>query len=133
MLRAFACLRPPQADRQVKKGFASIVEMIVTAVIFAIAAIGIFSTISMLRAQSPVSDSGGRLGAAYTGKRILEDLRGRVDAGEWMANLGPLATGTLHTNTIGGYTVNWYLVDVPGDFPPGMAPRRLVMNVYYPD
>lgn len=118
-----------------KKGFASIVEVIVTAVIFAIAAIGIFSTISMLRAtsQGSVQDGGGKLGAAYAGKRVLEDLRGKLDPAEWIANAGPLGRGIMHTNIIGGYTVNYYLVDVPGDFPQDLAPRRLFMNVYYPD
>src|SRR3989338_8425646 len=118
-----------------KKGFASMVEVVVTAVLFAIAAIGIFSTISMLRAtsQGSVQDSGGKLGAAYAGKRVLEDLRGKLDPAEWILNAGPLGTGVTHTNIIGGYTVNYYLVNVPGDFPAGLAPRRLFMNVYYPD
>lgn len=115
-------------------GFASIMEVVVTSVIFAIAAISIFSTISMLKTaqQSTVDpNSTGRLAAAYVGERVLKDLHGQLDPQLWRDNTGDLQTGVMHTNTIGGYTVNWSLTDVPGDFPAGLAPRKLMMNVYY--
>lgn len=117
-----------------KTGFASIVEVVVTAVIFAMAAIAIFSTIAMFRpsVQTSSASSGGKLGAAYLGKTVIEDLQGQLDPAEWAANTGPLSTGTVHTSTVGGYTVDYELTEVPGDFPPGLAPRKLVMNVYYP-
>lgn len=115
-------------------GFASIMEVVVTSVIFAIAAISIFSTISMLKtAQQNTVDpnSTGRLAAAYVGERVVKDLHSQLDPQSWRTNTGDLQTGVMHTNTIGGYTVNWYLTDVPGDFPAGLAPRKLMMNVYY--
>ena len=108
-------------------------EVIVTSVIFAIAAISIFSTISMLKTSQQNVDpsSTGRLAAAYVGERVLKDLHSQLDPQLWRDNTGDLAADVMHTNTIGGYTVNWYLTDVPGDFPAGLAPRKLMMNVYY--
>ncbi len=55
----------------------SLVEILISAVIFSIAALGMFSTLSMMRVSSDVSDK--RLGAAYFGRQCLEQLRAKVD------------------------------------------------------
>ena len=113
-----------------EKGFASVLEVIVTAVIFMLAAFGIMTTVSMLRPHD--LESYRELEAAYHAKNMMDYLRGQVDAGTW--DTGPLATGVTHSNTIGDYTVNWSLTEVdPAAYPPGLAPRKLAMNVYYPD
>ena len=113
-----------------KKGFASVLEVIVTAVIFMLAAFGIMTTVSMLRPHD--LQVSREVEAAYHAKNMMDYLRGQVDAGTW--DTGPLATGVIHSNTIGDYTVNWSLTDVdPAAYPPGLAPRKLAMNVYYPD
>jgi Tfp pilus assembly protein PilV len=112
------------------KGFASIVEVIVTAVVFMIASFGILTTISMLRPHG--MESYRKLEAAYHAKNMIDTLHLQVDAASWAANTGPLATGMVHTNTVGGYTINWMLVE-PGGFPAGLAPRKMTMNVYFPD
>lgn len=113
-----------------KKGFASVLEVIVTAVIFMLAAFGIMTTVSMLRPHT--LEVSREVEAAYHAKNMMDYLRGQVDAATW--DTGLLATGATHSDTIGDYTINWSLTDVnPAAYPPGLAPRKLTMNVYYPD
>lgn len=115
-----------------KEAFASIVEVIVTAVIFTLAAFGILTTVSMLRPHD--LESYREVEAAYHAKNMMDYLRGQVEGAAWQANTGPLATGAVHTQVVGDYTVNWELTEVnPGDYPPGLAPRKLTMTVSYPD
>ncbi len=115
-----------------EKGFASILEVIVTAVIFMLAAFGIMTTVSMIRPHD--LQVSREVEAAYHAKNMMDYLRGQVDAAAWTANTGDLATGTIHTKTIGDYTINWYLNQVnPSAYPTGLAPRKLSMNIYYPD
>ena len=102
-----------------KKGFVSIVEVIVTSVIFILAAFGILSSISKL---SPAGvDTSKRLDAAYVGRKFIENLRNSVTV---------YASGTRYSNKVAGglsnYTVNWYLRD---DINTGT--RQMFMNVYY--
>jgi len=59
-----------------RKGL-SLVEVLIATVLFSIAALGMFSTLSMMRVSSDVSDK--RLGAAYFGRQCLEQLRAKVD------------------------------------------------------
>lgn len=113
-----------------ENGFASVLEVIVTAVIFMLAAFGILTTVSMLRPHT--LETSREVEAAYHAKNMMDYLRGQVDAATW--DTGPLATGVVHSNTIGDYTINWELTDVnPAEYPAGLAPRKLTMNVYYPD
>lgn len=115
-----------------EKGFASVLEVIVAAVIFMLAAFGIMTTVSMLRPHN--LEVSREIEASYHAKNIMDYLRGQVDAAAWEANTGPLATGVGHSNTIGDYTINWSLTEVdPSAYPPGLAPRKLSMNIYYPD
>ena len=106
-----------------KNGFASLAEVLVTAVIFTIAAFGIFATISMLRPQS--MDSKQRLDAAYIGKSVIEELRASVDASSWDNENSLLAPGVVRSEEQGDYTVNWSLEDVEN-----LGVRELTMNVY---
>ena len=115
-----------------EKGFASVLEVIVTAVIFMLAAFGMISSVWMLRPHN--LEVSREVEASYHAKNMMDFLRAQVDATAWEANTGPLATGVVHTNTIGDYTVNWYLDEVnPTAYPAGLAPRKLWLNVYYPD
>lgn len=115
-----------------EKGFASVLEVIVTAVIFMLAAFGIMTTVSMLRPHT--REVSREIEAAYHAKNMMDYLRGQVDAAAWEANTGPLATGVTHSNIIGDYTINWSLTAVnPADYPAGLAPRKLSLNAYYPD
>ena len=108
-------------------GFASFVEVVITAVIFMIAAFGIFSAISMLRPHGV--ESAKKLQAAYVALGVYSTLRGKVDADYWDNASGFLAVNVVHTNTFiniypsGNYQVNWILTDDP------LGIRRLEMNV----
>ena len=95
------------------------VEIIVTAIIFVTAAVGILATTSTLRPQG--RESVRRLEAAYLAKKIIEEQRSLVDAATW--DSGALIPGT-YTNTIDGYTVDWTITDVPV-----LNVRRLDMTV----
>ncbi|MBI5149668.1 MAG: hypothetical protein HZA28_02715 [Candidatus Omnitrophica bacterium] len=115
-----------------KNGFASILEVIITSIIFMLAAFGILTTVSMLRPAG--QESFREVEAAYQAKNMMDYLRDQIDAATWGDNTGPLATDVMHSQTIGDYTVNWYVTEVnPADYPAGLAPRKLSMNVYYPD
>lgn len=114
------------------KGFASVLEVIVTAVIFMLAAFGIMTTVSMLRPHN--LEVSREIAASYHAKNMMDYLRGQVDATAWGANTGPLATGVAHSSIVGDYTINWSLAEVnPAAYPPGLAPRKLSMNISYPD
>ena len=106
-----------------KQGFASFVEVLVTSVIFVVAALGIFTTISMLRPRA--MDSAERIEAAYAGKSVLDRLRAYVDQRSWNEVNSLLAPGVIRSSVVGNYIVNWYLEDVPG-----LGIRQLYMNVY---
>lgn len=110
------------------QGFASVVEVIVTSVIFILAAAGILTTISMLRPQG--EESARKLQAAYIGKGIIDDLRSQIDARTWNDSGGNFAVGTPYTiNSIDGvYNVTYFFEDVPG-----LGLRKLTMNVDFPD
>ncbi len=97
-------------------------EVLVTAVIFVLAAVGIFTTISMLRPQG--MESKERLEAAYVGKSVIEELRGYVDERVWLNADSPLAPGIHRQKEIGNYVVDW---DVSED--PDLGVRYLTMNV----
>lgn len=72
----------------------SIIEVTIAALIFALTAVGIVSTISSLRTPSATSEKD--LQAAYYGQNILDNLRAKVDERAWMSVSNPLAVGT-HT------------------------------------
>ena len=110
-------------------GFASLVEVIVTAIIFTIAAAGILTTISALRPHS--SESVRRLEAAYIGKSIIDELREAVDAETWNEAGSDLATGVVTDSTsFPPYTVTYRIEEVPGT---SGTLRQLFMNVTYPE
>ncbi|MBF0523429.1 MAG: hypothetical protein HQL24_10315 [Candidatus Omnitrophica bacterium] len=107
-----------------KYGFASMVEVIVTSIIFMLAAIGIFATITSLRPQAMKSSK--RLEAAYAGKAMIESLRSSIDARTWETNESLLAVGINRTETINGFNVTWWLENVEG-----LNMRRLQMIINY--
>ncbi|MDP8211686.1 MAG: hypothetical protein P9X22_00145 [Candidatus Zapsychrus exili] len=109
-----------------KNGFASIMEVIVSSIVFLIAAFGILSTISQLRPQG--TGSAKKLEAAYIGKEVIDDIRGQVDARIWDDPGNLLAVGTTHTEIIREFNVTWWLEDVPD-----MGARKLEMIIEYPE
>ena len=107
-------------------GFASILEVIVSSIIFMTAAVGFFTSVSMMRPQS--NDSTKKLAALYAGRSVAEELRGEVYGNLWNHSSSNLRPGVLHTRSVGIYTINYILTDDPN-----LSMRRLDMNIYYPD
>jgi hypothetical protein len=112
-----------------KNGFASFIEIIITAVIFTVAAVGIYATVASVNPRGISSTK--KLEAAYYGKSIMEQLKGDVAAGtSW--GTGTVAVGTHILPPVGGVTVS-YVVTADPNFPadPNMAPRHVNMVITY--
>ncbi len=73
-----------------KSGF-SIAEAVIAAMVFVIAATGVFATIGNIKKPSARTDRS--LTAAYVGQQVLEDMRTNVDAGTWDDPGSPLSLG----------------------------------------
>ena len=111
--------------REKVEGFASIVEVAVTAVIFILATAGILSTISMLKPHEQGSSK--KIEAAYIGKGIIDTLRKDVhatSAGFFGTNL---AVGIHNPPAVGDYTVTYTVTE------PTPNLRQLTMNITWPD
>jgi Tfp pilus assembly protein PilV len=106
-----------------KEGFASLLEVVISSIIFVIAAFGILTTISMLRPHGTASVE--RLEAAYIGKQVIDELRAQVDSRMWNNANSLLAPGT-HVRTIGNYTVTYSVSNIPG-----LNVRELTMNITF--
>ena len=98
----------------------SITEVTVAALIFALTAVGIVSTVSSLRTPSATSEKD--LQAAYYGQNILDDLRAKVDQNTWLDPANPLAVGT-HTLPPNGIYNTVYTVSDDG------TGRNVVLNI----
>ena len=62
----------------------TITEVVVAALIFAIATAGILATATSMR--KPATESSEEVTAAFLAKRILDDLRSQLDANSWIQN-----------------------------------------------
>ena len=112
--------------RKVKNaGFASIVEIVVTSIIFTVTSFGILATITAFRKKGGTSSR--RLDAAYAAKNVLDQLRFEVNEISWSAGTGDLAIGA-HSKTSGIFTIDYLVTDIPGS-----EIRRVDMNVIYPE
>lgn len=105
-------------------GFGSFIEVVITAIIFVVAAFGIYTSISMFRPQAKETET--RLYVAYVAKTLLTDLLTNVDANSWYDTNGLLTPDILRSDIFGTYTVNYFLEDVPGE-----PVRKLTMNISY--
>ena len=117
-----------------QKAFASISEVVVTAIIFTVAAAGILSTISSIRSKG--GDSGRRLQAAYAAKQQMDLLRGQIDARMWLNSQSDVYPGVVHSSVydVNGvsYGISWVVKDVPEFTQSGTSYLREVeMNVTY--
>ena len=106
------------------KGIASIVEVIVTAVVFVVAAAGILSTVAMFRPQG--KEASLKIEAAYIGKGIIDDLRQQVNAEDWNNTTSILWPGTYNA-TFGSFNIDYIITE------PTSGLRYLTMNITYPD
>lgn len=85
------------------------VEVIVTSIIFSMAFIGVYLTMTSMHTKGTVSTD--KLKAAYAAKGLLDDLRQQVRADTW--DSGNLVPGTYNT-TVNGYSVSYTVSDVAG-------------------
>ena len=106
------------------KGIASIVEIIVTSVVFVIAAAGILTTVAMFRPHG--KEASQKIEAAYIGKGMIDDLRQQINAEDWNDPGSNLAVDS-YTVTIGNYTLDYEITQ------PAEGYRYLTMNVTFPD
>ena len=107
------------------KGFASIVEIIITSVIFVIATAAILSTVSQFRPHG--QEASEKMEAAYIGKGILDDLRRQVSAEDWTDDgIGNLDPGP-YSLVCGIYTINYTISEPIADL------RHLTMTITWPD
>ncbi|HPN87973.1 MAG TPA: hypothetical protein PLH56_01390 [Candidatus Omnitrophota bacterium] len=112
--------------RYLKKNnaFASIIEVVITSIIFVIASFGIFATITALRPQAEQSST--KLQAIYIGKQVTDELRAQVDAEIW--NTTSLLTPKTYNQTIEPYNVSYTVSDVSG-----LKARQVTMTIDYPE
>ena len=89
----------------------SLVEVIVAALIFSIAAAGLFMAISKTREPATVSTK--ELEAAWCAKFYLDWLSSKVSASTWNTPGTPLFPGINYTNTSGSFNVLYNIIDNP--------------------
>lgn len=111
----------------------SLVEVMVAAIIFSIAVVGIYASLHNVKKQSQdVSDKG--LIGALCGQKFLEDRRAAVDMRDW-ASGGQLAPGTYTSTpdpycTVNGiaYTITYTIENDATGFA-----RKATVTVTWPD
>ena len=111
----------------IKKNGYSLVEIVVSSLIFSIAAAGL---LSLFASQRETSDRGEkRLLAAYYGRQVLEELRAKVDQRNWNAgtpnwwnlncdDLSYAWPGSLPPSTLHNAQVNYTCTEI---LPPNPA------------
>lgn len=105
------------------QGFASIIEVVMTSIVFIVASAGILSAVSMLQPLS--AESSQKIEAAYLAKGLMDEFRKDVLAtpgSYWEADLDP---GVHNLGAIGDYTVSYEVFD--GDPIPNV--RKVTMTV----
>jgi hypothetical protein len=117
-----------------KNGFGSIVEIIITAVIFVFSAFGILTAMSYLKPQSAKSSK--KLEAAYVGRQVLDELRGSVSAENWWTGGSLDPAGSPYTSTIGVHDISYTVSDFPTGCTSGpngdCSARKVIMTLTYP-
>lgn len=106
------------------KGF-TVTEVVISALIFSIAAAGMFATVSALR--QPAAESADEVAAAFLGKRILDDLRAELDATTWDSGNFSVGTHPMAPVVIDGITFT-PSYDVIAD-PAGTGARKVTLDI----
>ena len=116
------------------EGF-TITEVVVAALIFAIATAGVLATASSMR--TPAVESSEDVTAAFLAKRILDDLRSQLDAISWNQTGGPFDTtvgnppGTHALNAIvigtKTYTPSYQIMNDPN----GTRARKINLTIQW--
>lgn len=104
-----------------EEGLVSMVEVIVTSIIFTMTFMAVYVALSSSHPKGTVSAE--KLNAAYTAKGFLDELRHGVRADTWSS--GNLAVGTYNV-TYNGYQIDYTVADVTG-----MPLRRVDLTITY--
>lgn len=112
-----------------KKSAFSLVEIIVSAVIFTLTVAGVFSAIRSL-AKHPVSQSAKDVMAVQYGQRFLDSLRMEVISNNWVTPSGKLAPVTnapmdVYATEFPGFTGFYNVIDQNGA-------RSVTLNIIPP-
>jgi len=92
-----------------KYGF-SIVEVVIAAVIFTIATVGLFSAISMTRPQA--TSSADDIEGLFRARQKIDELSALVSADQWGNTSSPLSPGTYNA-TYGRVYLEWTITANP--------------------
>ncbi len=92
-----------------KSGF-SIVEVIVAAVIFALATAGLFTAVSLTRPQA--TETYEDVEGLFLARMKIDEVTSLVAAGQWDNATSPIAPGTYSENYNGVY-LEWTITDNP--------------------
>ncbi len=90
---------------------ASLVEVTIAALIFSIAAAGLFATFTTQRRASDRAER--RLQAAYYGRQIFDNFRAKVDQRNWGDLSSNLSVGTHTLPPSGPYTASYTVTEDP--------------------
>lgn len=113
-----------------KQGFASIVEVIVTTVVFILATAGILSTVSMLKPHARISTRG--IEASYIGRGLMDELRKEVNAAPGGVYFGSnLALGVHNKGCMDPPTCDYSVSYTVTEPIPNL--RQLIMTITWPD
>ncbi|MCB9721796.1 MAG: hypothetical protein H6756_13095 [Candidatus Omnitrophica bacterium] len=104
-----------------EEGLVSMVEVIVTSIIFTLTFIGVYIALSSSHPKGTLSAE--KLNAAYTAKGFLDELRRDVRADTWTT--GNLAVGTYNF-VYNGYQISYAVTNVTG-----MPLRRVDLTITY--
>ncbi|MBF0503742.1 MAG: type II secretion system protein [Candidatus Omnitrophica bacterium] len=99
---------------KINKSAFTLLEILLSAIIFVISVAGIFATLNAVR--QPVVQKQRSLTAAILGQQLLESLRTQVDASQLTSGTWPLALG-LHNTA--------------ATFPPGIPVSQIIQGVTY--
>jgi len=99
----------------VKRKALTLVEILVSAVLFASVVAGFLSVIVSTKRLNARSTH--RMQAVYAARQILESLYEDVREDQWDANGLTLGNGTTVTKMVDGiiYTINYVVSDAPGE------------------
>jgi len=107
----------------------SITEAMTAAIVFVIAATGVFATLGNIKKPSARTDRS--LTAAYLGQQVLEDMRTNVDAGTWDNANSEMSLGAHSgSKSVNGVTYP-YAYTVAQD--PVSNARQVMITVTWPD
>lgn len=88
----------------------SIIEVIISAIIFSIATVGLFTAISLTRHQA--TGSTDDVEGLFYARQKIDELSAMVSADQWQNTTSPIYPGT-YNETFGSVYLEWTITDNP--------------------